>query len=204
MLALRVIRRVTEEGAFSNLALGAELRRSDLDSRDRAFATDLVRGTLRRVLPLDHAIAAVASRPPAAMDPPALALVRLGAYQLLVAGVAPHAAVAETVALASGRHRGFVNAVLRRLAQTSPELPEGDDDLAVSLRTGLSAWADGCFRRGRLNRRPPPSPLRLRSPSGSTGAGSTPTGRWRLFATRAWNPRVGGSTPMPSGWPAGW
>jgi transcription termination factor NusB len=146
-LALRVIRRVTEEGAYSNLALAAELRRSSLPPRDRAFAADLVRGTLRRLLPLDRAIASASSRPLAAVDPPALALLRLGAYQLLEAGVAPHAAVGETVALASGRHRGFVNAVLRGLADHPPEPASDDDDDAVSLRTGLSPWAVGELRR---------------------------------------------------------
>ena len=45
-------------------------------------------------------------------------LLRLGAYQLAFAGVAPHAAVSETVALAPKRVRGFVNAVLRRVADT--------------------------------------------------------------------------------------
>ncbi len=147
MLALRVIRRVTEEGAYSNLALAAELRRSGLPRRDRGFATDLVNGTLRKVIPLDRTIASAASRPLTEIDPPALALLRLGAYQLLVAGVAPHAAVAETVALASARHRGFVNAVLRRLSHTRSEPPAGDDDEAISLRTGLATWAVGELRR---------------------------------------------------------
>jgi 16S rRNA (cytosine967-C5)-methyltransferase len=146
-VALRVIRRVTEEGAYSNLALVAELHRSSLAPRDRGFAADLVRGTLRRLLPLDRAIASASSRPLAAVDPPALALLRLGAYQLLVASVAPHAAVGETVALASGRHRGFVNAVLRRLALHPPDPPAGDTDDAVSLRTGLSPWAVAELRR---------------------------------------------------------
>jgi 16S rRNA (cytosine967-C5)-methyltransferase len=146
-VALSVLRRVTEDGAYSNLALAAELRRSALAPRDRAFAGDLVRGTLRRLLPLDRAVASAATRPLADIDPPVMALLRLGAYQLLVARVAPHAAVAETVALASPRHRGFVNAVLRRMAQAPPEPSAGDDDDAVSVRTGLSAWAVAELRR---------------------------------------------------------
>jgi 16S rRNA (cytosine967-C5)-methyltransferase len=146
-VALRVVRRVTEEGAYSNLALAAELRRSGLAPRDRAFVTDLVNGTLRRLPLLDRAIASAASRPLTKIDPPALAMLRLGAYQLLAGGVAPHAAVAETVALASTRHRGFVNAVLRRLSSSPPEVPAGDDDQAISLRTGLASWAVGELRR---------------------------------------------------------
>jgi 16S rRNA (cytosine967-C5)-methyltransferase len=45
------------------------------------------------------------------------------------------------VALATARHRGFVNAVLRRLSSSPPEPPTGDDDHAISLRTGLAEWA---------------------------------------------------------------
>ena len=43
-------------------------------------------------------------------------ILRLGAYQLAYAGVPAHAAVSETVDLAPGKTRGFVNAVLRRVA----------------------------------------------------------------------------------------
>ena len=45
----RSIRRVTEQGAYSNLVLPAALARSGLDERDRAFATELAYGTIRHV-----------------------------------------------------------------------------------------------------------------------------------------------------------
>src|SRR3546814_20077189 len=41
---------------------------------------------------------------------------RLGAYQLHMLGMAPHAAVGETVGVAPKAARGLVNAVLRRVA----------------------------------------------------------------------------------------
>jgi 16S rRNA (cytosine967-C5)-methyltransferase len=49
-------------------------------------------------------------------DPEIQTILRLGAYQLMYAGVAPHAAVAETVELAPKPVRGFINAVLRKVA----------------------------------------------------------------------------------------
>ena len=140
-VALEAIRRVIDEHAYSNLVLPAALARSGLEQRDRAFATELTYGTLRRLLPLDHAIAARASRPPERMSVGARHALRLGAYQLLYAGVAPHAAVAETVGLAGPRERGFVNAVLRQLAANPPDPPAGSDETAISLRTGLAPWA---------------------------------------------------------------
>ena len=47
----------------------------------------------------------------------------------------------ETVGLAQERERGFVNAVLRRLATAPPEWPGDTGEAAVAVRTGLSAWA---------------------------------------------------------------
>jgi 16S rRNA (cytosine967-C5)-methyltransferase len=146
-VALRVIRRVTEDAAYSNLTLAGELERSRLSTRDRAMATDLAYGTLRRLLIIDRALGAASTRPVDQIDPPALGILRLGAYQLMFTRVPPHAAVGETVELAGDRHRSFVNAVLRAMAAAPPLPPDGRDDQAISRRTGLSPWAVGELRR---------------------------------------------------------
>ena len=146
-VALAAIRRVTEHGGYSNLAVPAGLRRSGLDEQGRAFAAELAYGTLRRLVTLDWMIAAASSRPPARISAGALAALRLGTYQLAYTRVPDHAAVAETVGLASARERGFVNAVLRSFARGRPPLPAGSGDQEVSLRTGLSVWAVGELRR---------------------------------------------------------
>jgi 16S rRNA (cytosine967-C5)-methyltransferase len=146
-VALGAIRRVTEHGGYSNLAIPAGLARSGLDQQDRAFAAELAYGTLRRLRTLDWMIARAASRPPERMSPGALAALRLGAYQLAFMRVPDHAAVSESVALVSDRERGFVNAVLRKLARHRPPLPQGEGDEDVSIRTGMSAWAVGELRR---------------------------------------------------------
>jgi 16S rRNA (cytosine967-C5)-methyltransferase len=148
-LALRTIRRVIENGAYSNLALAAELGRSGLSARDRQFAADLVYGTLRKKLILDRAIADVSSRPLDAIDPPVAATLRMGAYQVLFTRVPAYAAVSETVALAAPHERSFVNAILRKLAAGAPPAPRAaaDDDESISSRTGLAAWAISELRR---------------------------------------------------------
>jgi 16S rRNA (cytosine967-C5)-methyltransferase len=140
-VALEAIRRVTEEGAYSTIVVPGALRRSRLDERDRAFATDLSFGTIRRLRSLDWALDRVASRPVARMTPSARTVLRLGAYQVLFADVPPHAAVGETVGLARDRERGFVNAVLRRLVDEPPPWPAGAGEDAISIRTGMAAWA---------------------------------------------------------------
>jgi 16S rRNA (cytosine967-C5)-methyltransferase len=110
-------------GAFSNLVLPEALRRTGLGDRDRAFATDLVYGTLRAQRRLDVLLAPHSRQPLDALEPAVRSLLRLGAYQLL-RDVPPHAAVGETVAAAPGRARGYVNAVLRSLAGSGPPWPE--------------------------------------------------------------------------------
>ena len=148
-VALDAIRRVTDEGAYSNLTLARTLARAGLSDRDAAFATELVYGTVRRLIPIDHALTPLLERPIDTAPKGARAALRLGAYQLRYLRVPAHAAVSETVALVDQRHRGFVNAVLRRFATLEPEEGaeggaegrEGTSDLAVSLRTGLAEWS---------------------------------------------------------------
>lgn len=140
-VAVETVRRVTDEGAYSSRLLPALLERSRLDPRDRALATELALGTLRHIPGLDRAIGLRASRPVARMSPGARAALRLGAYQLLFMRIPSHAAVSASVDLATPRERGFVNAILRRLAEDPPEPASGGADDDVSARTGLVQWA---------------------------------------------------------------
>lgn len=112
-----------DDGAYANLVLPGVLRRAHLDTRDRAFVTDLVGGTLRGRRRLDALLAPHGRRRLDALDPPVRAALRLGAYQLLD-GVPAHAAVGETVAVTPPPARGYVNGVLRALATAGPPWPE--------------------------------------------------------------------------------
>ncbi len=133
-----------EDGAYSNLVLPGLLSRSGLSHRDRAFATDLVYGTLRAQGRVDHLLDLVSKRPLADLDAPVRAALRAGTYQL-VNGVAPHAAVSATVGALLGeaaRARPYVNAVLRKVSGLGPPwpFPEGDDTAALAIRTGYPDW----------------------------------------------------------------
>lgn len=140
-VALQAVRRVTDEGAYSNLVVPALLGRSGLPLRDRDLAAELAYGTLRRLLRLDHALAPLLDRPLARASPRARAALRVGAYQLLFTRIPDHAAVAETVAVLPPREGGFANAVLRRLAREGSPEPAGAGPGSISLRTGLARWA---------------------------------------------------------------
>ncbi|OBG39500.1 rRNA cytosine-C5-methyltransferase [Mycobacterium alsense] len=118
--AFEVLRAVSERDAYANLALPALLRQRGIGGRDAAFATELTYGTCRTRGLLDAIIGAAAGRPPQAIDPVLLDLLRLGAYQLLRTRVDAHAAVSTTVEQAGiefdSARAGFVNAVLRTIA----------------------------------------------------------------------------------------
>ncbi|MCA9666164.1 MAG: SAM-dependent methyltransferase, partial [Myxococcales bacterium] len=123
-VALEVLRRLRRDEVYVNLALSAELERARLADADRALATELVYGVLRRRARLDHALAQHAKRPITRTKADVLDVMRLVAYQLLALDRVPaHAAVSEAVEQvrrARGpRVAGFVNAVLRRLAEAA-------------------------------------------------------------------------------------
>lgn len=139
-VALEAVLRVTDEGGYSNLVLPALLVRSELSARDRALASDLAYGTLRRKVILDHALSRLLKRPLAEAGPRARAALRVGAYQLMYTRVPDHAAVAETVSLVQKSQRGLVNAVLRRLAVEGPPRIAGRSDGAVAARVGVARW----------------------------------------------------------------
>ena len=126
-LALGVLDRI-DGGAYANLALSPALDRSGLAPADRRFATDLVYGTTRMRRACDFLVDRFLVRP---VEPSVRNALRLGAYQLTFAGVAPHAAVGETVEVAPRRARGLVNAVLRRVADAPVEWPDDATRLSV-------------------------------------------------------------------------
>jgi 16S rRNA (cytosine967-C5)-methyltransferase len=120
--AYAVLRRVFEHGAYADRALQAEA--ASLDPRDRALAMRLAYGSVQRAGTLDHVIERLADRPARRLDPPLLAALRLGLYELLyLSGSPDHAVVADAVELAKTQGRaghGLVNAVLRRAAREGP------------------------------------------------------------------------------------
>jgi 16S rRNA (cytosine967-C5)-methyltransferase len=120
LLALRVLERVQRAGAYADVLLHSQLARSGLGAADRAFATDLVYGTLRWRGRLDYLLGRCLDRPLDKLEGVVATALRLGAYQIVISDrVPPSAAVDEAVrcARAAGAERatGLVNAVLRKL-----------------------------------------------------------------------------------------
>lgn len=149
-IAADVLLRVSTGGAFSNLALDAALRQAGvLEPREAALATELTYGTLRWQLQLDRALSAHSDRPLDQLDEAVRIALRLGAFELLHHPRVPsRAAVNEAVELAkelkASRASGFVNAVLRRLAETrvAPPPPSREVDPVgfVAAETAHPRW----------------------------------------------------------------
>jgi 16S rRNA (cytosine967-C5)-methyltransferase len=134
-LAFEAIRETFERDAFTERAFRELADAAGSSGRERAQAQRLAYGVVQRRATADAAIGRLADRPPNRLDPPVLAALRLGLYELLFADATPdHAAVDQAVELAkaggAAHAAGFVNAVLRRAARQRDELVEtllGDD-----------------------------------------------------------------------------
>jgi len=148
-LAFGVIRATFEDGAFTERAFRLAADERGLDGRERAQAQRLSYGAVQRRGTSDAAIERLAGRSLRLLDPPVLAGLRLGLYELLFAdGTPDHAAVDQSVELvkrAGAAHAsGLVNAVLRRAGRERAELTEallGDDSTPATAAIAHSAPA---------------------------------------------------------------
>ncbi|HEV7563113.1 MAG TPA: transcription antitermination factor NusB, partial [Solirubrobacterales bacterium] len=126
-LAYATVRETFEGGAHTERAFRAGAERLGLAGRERAQAQRLAYGAVQRRGTADAAIERLAGRSTRLLDPPVLAALRLGLYELLFAdGTPDHAAVDQAVELTkasgAGHASGLVNAVLRRATREREQL----------------------------------------------------------------------------------
>jgi 16S rRNA (cytosine967-C5)-methyltransferase len=134
-LAFETVRATFEQDAHSERFFREAADRLELPGRERAQAQRLAFGAVQRRGTADTAIERLAERSPRLLDPPVIAALRLGLYELLFADATPdHAAVDQAVELVKGagaaHASGLVNAVLRRAGRERDKLTAsllGDD-----------------------------------------------------------------------------
>ena len=156
-VAFGVVRSVHAEDAYANLVLPARIRQARLDRRDAGFATELAYGTLRGLGLYDAILTRCVDRPLEKIDPPVLDALRLGAHQLLGMRVPAHAALDATVSLVRAEigagASGFVNAVLRRVAERPLDewladvAPADGGDAALAVRASHPVWIVRALRQ---------------------------------------------------------
>jgi 16S rRNA (cytosine967-C5)-methyltransferase len=146
-LAFDVIRATFEDGAHTERVFREAAEERGLAGRERAQAQRLAYGAVQRRGTSDAAIARLSDRPLRQLDPPVLAGLRLGLFELLFADATPdHAAVDQAVELVkrvgAAHAAGLVNAVLRRAVRERGELTAsllGDDSTPETAAVAHSA-----------------------------------------------------------------
>ena len=146
-----VLRSVAESDAYANLVLPKAIRSHRLDHRDAGFATELTYGTLRHQGTYDAILSRCVDRPLEKVGATTLIVLRMGVHQLLNMRVPAHAALNQSVSLAREKigsgPASFINAVLRRVSERTPEewyeliIEEAKDDTErQALLASHPAW----------------------------------------------------------------
>ena len=157
-VAFEVLSAVALDDSYANLVLPKAIRSARLDARDAGFATELTYGTLRNQGTYDAILANCVDRPVEKIGTKILLVLRLGVHQLVAMRVPDHAALNQTVALARAEigtgPANFVNAVLRRVSERTPEdwyaliAEEAPDELTrLALEKSHPAWVVRSFRQ---------------------------------------------------------
>jgi len=142
--AWEFLRDLERDGGYLNIEIANLHER--LDPQDRAFATELLFGSVRMRLLLDDIIDRMSSRP---IDEETRSVLRLGIYEALFMTTADHAVVNEYVEIAKmviGKARaGFINALLRRAVREREELSDVST-LPIEIKTSHPSWIVDAYR----------------------------------------------------------
>ncbi len=124
--AFEILLRVEREQSYASELLHS-VRFANLSASDHGLTTELVMGALRWRSLIDRRLAGASSQKLERLDPEVLIALRLGVYQLhFLSRIPARAAIFESVELVKGARKRsaapFVNAVLRKIGSTSPEV----------------------------------------------------------------------------------
>lgn len=125
-LAVDILKRVTEDGAYSSIELDKALFSANLTNQDAAFVTNMIYGTLNNLYSIDRIIETYSTIKLKKMESLILNVLRLGIYQLKYMDRVPdYSAINEMVNIAkksSERGANFVNAILRSYARKDKDV----------------------------------------------------------------------------------
>ena len=125
------------DGSYNNRALRDALDNSALTRAQRGFVTEIVNGTLRNLILIDHTIDFFSKVKTSDMKPAILAILRSAVYQISYMRTPASAACDEAVKLTHKRGfnglTGFVNGVLRGVARSIGGMPEPPFNIKYSF-----------------------------------------------------------------------
>ncbi len=124
-LAVKVLDRVLNEGAYSNIILSKELNESELSDKDKALLTEIVYGVLRRRKTLDIIISNFV-KDIKLMNKDTLNILRVAIYQMnfldkIPSYAACNEAVEEAKAISEGDSK-LVNGILRNFTKNPDDI----------------------------------------------------------------------------------
>ncbi|MBO5853070.1 MAG: 16S rRNA (cytosine(967)-C(5))-methyltransferase RsmB [Clostridia bacterium] len=139
------LKKVTDEGGYSNLVLNNTLEQHNLSSEDKALCTAIFYGTLDRMVTIDFYLKKLIKTPLKKVIPFTLAVLRTAVYQIKYMDKIPNsAAVDEAVKLiktsSESFNASFVNAVLRNFLREEIPLPTGNSLYDISVAYSCPAW----------------------------------------------------------------
>lgn len=125
-LALDVIGKVVNQGAYSNIALDNALSSSDLSPEDSGLATEITYGTLKYLNTIDVILSGHSKMPLNKLESNVLNILRMSLYQLRYLDRIPdYAVINEAVNMTkevSPKASGFVNGILRSYLRDNGEV----------------------------------------------------------------------------------
>ena len=126
--ALLCLERCRREGAWSGQTMDEIIKRASLDKREAALAFRLCLGVLQNTSLFDFYIDKFSSVKAKKLEPKVRDILMLGIYQIIYTNIPHRAAVNESVSLCKKggyeRAAGLVNAVLRRVSESTGDMPE--------------------------------------------------------------------------------
>lgn len=145
-IILNVLMEVTEEEAYSHLAVSEVLEKYQyLDKHSRAFISRVTEGTIENLLRIDYCLECFSKVPVFNMKPLIRDLLRMSVYQIVYMDSVPDSAVVnEAVKIAQKRGfynlKGFVNGVLRAVSRgySTVVYPDREKDLVAYLSVTYS------------------------------------------------------------------
>ena len=150
-----ILHDVLENGAYANLQLKKALAPLE-HSRDRAFLTNLVYGTIHRMTPVDYQLERFLTKPVKARDLYLKTILRVALFELLFTAAKEHAVVNEYVNLSKKKGNPgwgkMVNGVLRNVLRQKSTLvwPEFlDEGAKTAFYYSIPSWLVSLWQKER-------------------------------------------------------
>lgn len=125
LIAVKTLFDIEVKKSFSNIKLNQYFRQYNPEPVDRAFATEILYGTIRWKLKIDYIIQKFSKRDISGISPWVLSCIRTGVYQIFFMDKVPEFAAVnqavELVKIKDKKSSSFVNGVLRNILRNKNE-----------------------------------------------------------------------------------